>query len=212
MSQNIVPTPALEDFSGSGAVKMVPPPPPPQKPSILHFFTLLFLSVVAVIAIYLFLQVRQLALEKTSPSPTPTPTASVDPSADWNTYSDSKYNFSFKYPKKYSIRQVARKEGDGQIYYFEPVDNFQLVIIVQDKYKKELVSDPDKYGSNKLGAYSWAFLPREDKSSLFPDADVSSYALQHEFNQKLFTFIQPNEPMLTDDGFQILSTFKFIEE
>ncbi len=60
---------------------------------------LLILSVVSVIAVYLFLQVRELSMSQPIPSPSPSPLASIDPTSDWQTYSDVKNNFSLKYPK-----------------------------------------------------------------------------------------------------------------
>ncbi len=182
--------------------------PVPKKSPVLLFIALVLLSLVSVLAIYLFLQVRTLSLEQTSPSPTPTPVASADPTATWETYFDSKYQFSFKYPNKYNINRSDRVEGDGVNYYFEP-DN-KLIIIVEESFKKNQVLDSKENGTNTLGENTWTFI-HKNKSLLEKGANDSSYALQLAIDDILVSFIQPNDPMLTDDGFNILSTFKFTD-
>ncbi len=54
---------------------------------------------------FLYYQNQQLkSMLATYQAPSPTPTATPDPTANWKTYTDTKYNFTFKYPN--NIREV----------------------------------------------------------------------------------------------------------
>lgn len=113
MIENIIPnTPVVE--GGDSAVPQeavhidVPVSrldiPSHKKSPILLFIALALLSVVSVFAIYLFLQVRTLTLDATAtPTPNPTPIASVDPTEDWQTYTNVKYKYQIKYPSDYVV-------------------------------------------------------------------------------------------------------------
>lgn len=81
-----------------------------KKSPVLLFIALVLLSIVSVLAIYLFLQVRTLTLEKTAPSPTPSPIVSSDPTVDWQAYTNQKLGFSFKYPSVYKMEEKGNKD------------------------------------------------------------------------------------------------------
>lgn len=113
MPENIVPEPVVpiladtaasdRNFATQPVIPTVVEGSPHKKFPLLISILLILFSLAAVLAIYLFLQVRTLTLEKTtSSSPTPTPIASADPMADWKTYSNEEYHFSFSYPPELS--------------------------------------------------------------------------------------------------------------
>lgn len=211
MSENIVSPPALEDTSRSDDVQVVPPPPPPKKPSILHFFILLFLSVVAVIAIYLFLQVRQLALEKTSPSPTPTPTASVDPTSTWQQFNHPTQGYSFRYPSSILVK-VDESTPAEIIFYASTTPDF----IIGGIEIRELAVTPEQWiaSEKKSGVeifeqlkYSTTYTSGT-KIKASKAMDYYAYVVAREDMLYILSLIITNQEdeVLFD---QILSTFKF---
>ncbi len=44
-----------------------------------------------------------------TPSPTATPAATIDSTANWKTYTDTKYGFSFKYPPTWAVKNNTAK-------------------------------------------------------------------------------------------------------
>jgi hypothetical protein len=69
-----------------------------KKFPILLLFLIPILVIVAVISIYVLLQARTM-YQQTIVIPSPTPVVAVDPTADWQTYTNSELGFSFKYPQ-----------------------------------------------------------------------------------------------------------------
>lgn len=61
---------------------------------------------------------KQISTIQSSPTPTPTP----DPTANWKTYSDSKYGFSLKYPSEYLISEV----NNGIFFSKSPEEKVKL--------------------------------------------------------------------------------------
>jgi hypothetical protein len=75
-----------------------------KKSPILLFIALVLLSLVSVLAIYLFLQVRTLTLENTASSPTPIPVASADPTLDWETFTHPVQKYSLRFPTHLQVK------------------------------------------------------------------------------------------------------------
>lgn len=96
--ENIVLDPTVPNLASESVQNLIPPK---KKFPFLLYISLILLSVVSVISIYLFLQVRQLTLEKLTPSPTPTPSPSADPTEGWQTYTYQ--DITFKYPIDWNI-------------------------------------------------------------------------------------------------------------
>jgi len=89
---------------------------PTTKFPIMHLVLSLFILVLLASTVFLCYQNRQLknmlasyqAQPAVSPTPTvyqsPIPATTADPTANWKTYTDSKYNYSFKYPDTETIK------------------------------------------------------------------------------------------------------------
>ena len=106
-------------------IPVEPPPqsaPPPVKKNPWTTIGIMLVLLVG-IAIGVILSNKSLLLQfiqlGSSPTPTPTtipsPTPTTNPTTTWKTYTDPKYNFSFKYP---SESQIQTQQG-GQVYDFE---------------------------------------------------------------------------------------------
>ncbi len=108
-SENIVPGPTAPNLASESVQNLIPQK---KKFPLLLYISLILLSVVSVISIYLFLQVRQLTLEKLAPSPTPIPSPSADPTAGWQTYTNDLFSFNLKYPAGFSLTDNLQESLD----------------------------------------------------------------------------------------------------
>lgn len=78
---------------------------------------------------YFYLQTQQLrqsqqqpAISQTTQSVTPVPTAQFDPTANWKTYTNSKYGYSFKFPDNWYLKEF----GDIVRVDSQPLQNDQM--------------------------------------------------------------------------------------
>jgi hypothetical protein len=108
---------------------------------------------------------NQIPLEEPTPTPLPAEvsTEEGDPTADWQTYTNTEYGYSIKYPKDWYITEPGGGPEKGRRMDFHPwrersldkVD-YQISIIVNDVgYEKSLTTWLDE----KIGSY-----PEEIKS------------------------------------------------
>ena len=89
----------------------IPTPTEPKHRSFLTSKLFLITLIIVVLftivyaGIYLYLNSQLNQITKSSPTPLPAETSvkEDDPTANWKTYTNTKYNFSFKYPKDLSI-------------------------------------------------------------------------------------------------------------
>lgn len=51
--------------------------------------------------------------ELQKPTPSPTPTITTDPTANWKTYTNTKYNFSIKYPSSWNTQTIIRTNEES---------------------------------------------------------------------------------------------------
>jgi hypothetical protein len=80
----------------------------------------------------------------------PSPTATADPTASWKTYSDPKYNYSFKYPVRYEIEkptQEALPEGEVGFNAGSKGDRFWIDAVSFDGTLDQFVSKYTAYDS-----------------------------------------------------------------
>jgi hypothetical protein len=143
------------------------------------------------------------------PSPTSTVTVTPDPTADWQTYTNNKFGFSFKYPDNWSL-PVEEVIATNSMPVAQQI-TFGDLLIIEAK--------DEKYGS----PYTLEDLPLEpqttpinigtDNFKALKTTDVSGnivvYLSQSLTSTKVLSFNYHQE--LTDIVDQILSTFRFID-
>lgn len=160
-----------------------------------------------------------------------TPTEISDPTANWQTYSDS--SLSFKYPSQVSLGKL----GGFNVFYIENNKN-QMVVLsssepgnilysLQPKNLDQILAEecPNKQlCSNPVpgpipGSLQFDYLDREDPATgtilkngnVFYQIDIS-YLVSNVFDQKTGHYVNPNntvDPTIREIYNQILSTFKF---
>lgn len=100
---------------------IIQPPPLPSPTTAKSFLPIILgilLSISLAATAYFFLQNRSLRTQlTTTPFPTPsTPTTiAVDPTADWQTYENSLYRYSFRYPQEYNLFNMVDNELDSGV-------------------------------------------------------------------------------------------------
>lgn len=85
-------------------------PTAPQTPKSPRFPLFLALLSFLLLLFSLYLSYRNMQLTKqiaelSKPTPSPTPTITTDPTADWKTYTNTQYGFSFQYPSHWQDNQ-----------------------------------------------------------------------------------------------------------
>ncbi len=146
--ENIVLDPTVPNLASESVQNLIPPK---KKFPFLLYISLILLSVVSVISIYLFLQVRQLTLEKLTPSPTPTPSPSADPTEGWETYTNTRYNYSFRYPSNLIIQSgvelLSANENERNLSTtntIDVLDNNDTIVQVVSVKKFETLEETKK--------------------------------------------------------------------
>ena len=180
----------------------------PPKPKDNHWITILSMAlfVVASLSItgFLYYQNQQLKsmLASYQNTPSPTPTATTDPTANWKTYTNDAYKFSFKYPGDLNIEnnQVDTSNYIQLIFNKSLTDSF--TIEASTKYpvnQPKYLLDTQPIGTKNINGYDWGLFKLPNNSS----------GTQIEINSVLYSIIYPTENEAGID--QILSTFKFLD-
>lgn len=211
-SQTTAPQP---DLPASGPPVPMPPPEKGKPKTILWVgLGLLVLAVTGIGAYYLIFR------ETTStPSPTPVstqaPTSTPDPTANWETYINSEYKFSFKYPTDFSIEEmsVPTNEYAQVIVNKDEVDEFTIKASM-DYLPADVVYflDTASTGEKVVGGNTWQTYLLPDGYGDEPGTQTSPiYGLQLEKNSVLYTITFSGQTETTSTQDQILSTFRFTE-
>lgn len=149
------------------------------------------------------------------PSSIQTPTPTPNPTTDWETYSNSKYNISFKYPSNFSVNVSNDVEAQFLLSIIGNSEEYALDISPKiDKYsgmpygKYPLNTQPN--GSEKIGNYTWETIPSTTFCDMGMCGDTSPmYQVSSENYRYDFLLNNPKTPTQTFKS--ILSTFKFTD-
>ncbi len=154
-----------------------------------------------------------------SPSPALSPKPTTDPVADWKTYTNDKYNFSFKYPSGWDYREVSSKTQNT-------IDYLQVTLAKSEHFSpipkgnpSVMISITETTDESKLSVYQITEVIKtiviggmtaEEREHKTPTVD-SKYItffrnnVAYEFESRMHS--QDSEHQSIFD--QILSTFKF---
>lgn len=209
------------------AVNPSPEIPTPKDPhgitiAAMAIFVLLALGAVA----FLYYQNQQLKtmLASYQTQTAPTPTTTTNPTASWKTYTNSTYNFSFKYPPNVFI-----KEGDGINMPLVFIDTKEIQIPAAWDHQLTPVDISVKTSSLDGAINTSIYLKSSQKKTQLPDP-LKGYIFEGTLGQApgegtsyVIVVIQiPNSGRVLLVNFmanatferslfdQIISTFKFI--
>lgn len=200
---------------------IVPYTPPPKKFPFFALVLTVLLSIVSAICVYLFLQVRTLTLERATPSPTPSPVAAVDPTLDWQTYTNMGLGYEIKYPSFMAVDTVLNDEHNR----FTSIKGNDIdVSIMLRKYSGDIQFDSYYYMDNDI-AYK-STLGDKDANVYVqdvmgntcvndgpgPECPKSFVAYVAINGNDLYVLEFYGHPFLSDTEKEILSTFKFISQ
>lgn len=197
-------------------------PPPQPKPFPLLVIILFVLTVLlSSSTAYLGYQNMQLRKQITSftntvPSPIPTPIPSVQP--DWKTYTNMKYNFSFKYPNDWEVKSTKENfnfvigPANELLTYKTKIDEQKVIYL--------MMSGP---GQTTLSTSEWkrgGYDVQETPSQINNLSVLLRIFTKNNTYQKEAEFTLPNSQynaafeiynrLLEITFDQILSTFKFL--
>lgn len=194
------------------------PVAPHKKFPILSVLLLIILSIVSVITVYLFLQVREFSMSQPIPSVSPSPVASINPTSNWQTYENEKFNFSFKYPQETKILDSIKQIGDRLIIQNvaseeTTADTPQMIIYLGPNNGRDLswysTNASKEYGTNlkteslKIGGIDALLGQTGQKQKLMPTVWIIN--ADHIYTIQL----PPTDTEEYESFRQILTTFKF---
>jgi hypothetical protein len=180
--------------------------PTHKKFSLFLFLLIPILTTIAVISLYVLLQARtmyQQTLPIASPAPSSTPLASADPTADWQTYTNNKYNFSFKYPKNFDYLTEDEDFANG---------DYKGVVIVQNfpRTKTPNYSDNATFQMLIYVKKDIGDIRNQESLTLYGDHGAYINIVRNGYVYQIdFTLNKTDNTNLPE---QILSTFKFTDK
>lgn len=200
----------------------------PKKSSGLALILSFTTIIATLIAGFFYFQNMQLRseLQKNLPSSTPTPIATPDETADWKTYTEVNYKFSFRYPKDIELNKneciSLRIVGPTQTGETEPFDGLYLNFCPKtledqtiDQWIEkdlsgggEITTPKTKISLNAYTAYTYELTGELRQKNIVIQSPISKTQII------LITDITQDP---TNQGYeklvnQILATFKFNEE
>lgn len=164
-----------------------------------------------------------------APSPTLTktssPTNSANQTADWKTYTNNTYGFSFKYPKDWYIDEMVSANGIAVIANYPNAnelnkenspDNLQQLLLVktiaEGTYSKALPDAVIKSQNlNNITTYEFRNLETGDKNSTLVWNKVAKFKIGEQYFElaALGESIPSNRKLQLDTFDAILTTFQF---
>lgn len=181
----------------------IPTPPQPKKPIVLIIFAiLLFLSTIFLAYQNLQLKKQILILQTTPTPPTSLTTPTPDPTENWKTHRSEKYYLQFKYPNDIPVEIIQTDSANSIQFIFAKSAPNSFTIKASTKYppnQSRYLIDTEPSETKEIFGEKWnVYLLSADEG------------LQLEKNNVLYSVIYPNsrEKLV----YQILSTFKFLEQ
>jgi len=203
---------------------------------------MIIIHLIAVVVIgYLIYQNIQLKTQiiKSEPTPiaslTPTVLPSTDPTVDWKTYNDTKFNFSFKFPIRYKIEkptQEAVPEGEFGFNAGSKEDRFWIDAVFFSGTLEQFVSKYTAYDSGakiimtnlnvstplgesvnqgNTAIHLYKYINHYDQNVNPGAKDIISYTGFFVSNNFGYILRSVNVTDNLPDFVQILSTFKFTQ-
>lgn len=204
MENQTVPNPTPEPV-----VSQVPVVEPKRKFPVMYLVLLLLSLGLLASTAFLYYQNQQLktilASYQTQTVATPTPSSqspspTLDPAANWKTYTNDTYKLSFKYPSNLNIEINQVDTANYVQVIFDKSSNNSFNIKASVKYpinQPKFLLDTESTGTKNINGKLW---------SVF-ELPNGSLGMQLEENSILYSVIYPvSEGTVVD---QILSTFQF---
>lgn len=197
----------------------------------------LLLIITVVLVAFKFIKTKKV----TAPQPTPTaltqttPSPTLDPTANWKTYTNNTYGFSFKYPSDWDITEQTDSAGKkiGNLVVKAPVINkelnaYSLQLTITDTkfltatdYVQDLIT-PDSAG-NKMAFDSSTQITIDNQNAIrltnvfaFDQSQDQVFVLSGGRIFRIFFPVGKDNPNIDNAVInypladQILSTFKFL--
>lgn len=145
----------------------------------------------------------------TQSSPSPLASIPTNETANWKTYSNNKYGFSFSYPEEFNVVVKNDTEAQFLLNIISDSEEYDLDIdSIERSGKYPLGTQPES--SKIFNGNTWETLP----SIPFCDAGMCTNTLlmyQYTGKKYRYDFIFRNPTDLTSSSEEILSTFKFTQ-
>ena len=129
-------------------IAATPPKPKSKLPLLVVVLLITVLGLSSYIAYDKFLATKTITPLTPSPSPTETSAKENDPTSTWQTYTDDKYHFSFKYPPRFNIAKdqfSTTPEGHLQFATNEKADMFTIDVVSFSGTRNEFI---ERYTTN----------------------------------------------------------------
>ncbi len=124
----------------------------------------------------------------------PTPVVTADPTADWKTYTNTKYNYSFKYPENYSVGQngfgsdtpeieshIVAYNSDSQDSTLEP----RIAVSITDKTLESLTTQAQRH-FNKVSTYKLPANSNKEQLSEIAKSEIEDNQVIEKFTETVF--------------------------
>lgn len=123
----------MENPVSEPALAPVQVPEPKAKFSVMYLILSLLILVFLVSTAFLYYQNMQLknmlASYQTQPTSSPIPVATVDPTANWKTYINTKHSYSVKYPTNWTFREFPDSQNGAGFRLLEKPNEIQYEVI-----------------------------------------------------------------------------------